>query len=187
MHSGPQPDVTALLRAGASQDAGERLVPFIYQQLRRRAAAYLRQERPNHTLQATALVHEAYIRLAAQHQDGWQNRAQFFGVASQMMRRILVDHARRKKMDKRSGGWMRVSLHDAAGPPDPGFDVLLLDTLLDRLAVFDARKSRVVELRYFGGLTLEETAAAMAISHATVEREWRAARAWLHTQLTDGS
>jgi RNA polymerase sigma-70 factor (ECF subfamily) len=187
---GPSADVTKLLRAWGNGDraAGERLVPLIYQQLKRRAAAYLRHERPNHTLQATALVHEAYMRLADQHQDAWQNRAQFFGIASQMMRRILVDHARRRKMDKRSGQWMRVSLHDAAAASnDPGFDVLLLDTLLDSLAAFDARKSRVVELRYFGGLTLEETAEAMDISHATVEREWRAARAWLYTQLTNES
>jgi RNA polymerase sigma-70 factor (ECF subfamily) len=183
-----QGDVTALLRAWSRGDetAGDRVVPLIYQQLRRRAGAYLRQERPNHTLQATALVHEAYLRLADQHHDAWQNRAQFFGVASQMMRRILVDHARRRKMDKRSGQWMRVSLPDVASRDD-GFDVLLLDTVLDRLAVFDARKARVVELRYFGGLTLEETAEVLDVSHATVEREWRAARAWLHTQLTHGS
>ena len=182
--------VTALLRAWGNGDqaAGEQLVPLIYQHLKRRAAAYLRHERPNHTLQATALVHEAFIRLAGQHQHAWQNRGQFFGIASQMMRRILVDHARRRKMDKRSGQWMRVSLADAGNAcADAGFDVLLLDTLLERLAAFDARKSRVVELRYFAGLTLEETAGVMEISHATVEREWRAARAWLHTQLTDGS
>ena len=190
MPTGANADVTALLQAWGKGDhaAGERLVPLLYQDLRRRAAAYLRQERPNHTLQATALVHEAYLRLVDQRQAGWQNREQFFGVASQMMRRILVDHARRRKMDKRSGRWIRVSLHDGAvASPDPDFDVLMLDTLLDRLAAFDARKSRVVELRYFGGLTLAATAAAMDISHATVEREWRAARAWLHTQLTNES
>ena len=183
-------DVTALLRAWGAGDpaAGERLVPLVYQDLRRRAAAYLRQERPNHTLQATALVHEAYLRLVDQRGVVWQNRAQFFGVASQMMRRILVDHARRRKMDKRSGRWMRVSLSDQrVTSPDPGFDVLMLDTLLDRLAAFDARKSRVVELRYFGGLSLEETARVLDVSPATVDREWRAARAWLHTQLTHGS
>ena len=182
--------VTALLRAWGAGDqaAGERLVPLVYQDLRRRAAAYLRQERPNHTLQATALVHEAYLRLVDQRGVVWQNRAQFFGVASQMMRRILVDHARRRKMDKRSGRWMRVSLSDQRiASPDPGFDVLLLDTLLDRLAAFDARKSRVVELRYFGGLSLEDTARVLDVSPATVDREWRAARAWLHTQLTHGS
>ena len=180
-------DVTGLLRAWGQGDraAGERLVPLVYQQLRRRAAAYLRHERPNHTLQATALVHEAFLRLVDQRQAAWQNRAQFYGIASQMMRRILVDHARRRKMDKRSGRWMRVSLSDQTiASPDAGFDVLMLDTLLDRLAAFDARKSRVVELRYFGGLSLEDTAHVLEVSPATVDREWRAARAWLHTQLS---
>jgi RNA polymerase sigma-70 factor (ECF subfamily) len=183
-------DVTGLLRAWGQGDraAGDRLVPLVYKQLRRRAAAYLRQERPNHTLQATAVVHEAYLRLAGQKRASWQNRAQFYGVASQMMRRILVDHARRRKMDKRSGRWVRVSLTDlGAAAPDPGFDVLMLDSLLDRLATFDARKSRVVELRYFGGLSLEETARFLDVSPATIDREWRAARAWLHAQLAHGS
>ena len=190
LNSESSPDVTGLLRAWRQGDreAGDRLVPLVYKQLRRRAAAYLRQERPNHTLQATAVVHEAYLRLAGQKRASWQNRAQFYGVASQMMRRILVDHARRRKMDKRSGRWVRVSLTDlGAAAPDPGFDVLMLDSLLDRLAAFDARKSRVVELRYFGGLSLEETARFLDVSPATIDREWRAARAWLHAQLTHGS
>jgi RNA polymerase sigma factor (TIGR02999 family) len=179
-------DVTALLRAWGAGDrgAGDRLVPLVYQQLRRRAAAYLRQEREHHTLQPTALVNEAYLRLIDQRQVAWQNRAQFFGIAAQMMRRILVDHARRRNMNKRSGQWLRVSLDDRAAAPAAAFDVLMLDTLLDRLAAFDARKSRVVELRYFGGLSLEETARALDVSMATVDREWRAARAWLHSQLT---
>jgi RNA polymerase sigma factor (TIGR02999 family) len=183
-------DVTELLRAWAHGDreAGDRLVPLVYQQLRRRAAAYLRRERPNHTLQATAVVHEAYMRLVGQRHIDWQNRAQFYGVASQMMRRILVDHARRRKMHRRSGLWTRVSLSERqAASPDAGFDVLALDMLLDRLAAFDARKSRVVELRYFGGLSLEQTARFLEVSPATIDREWRAARAWLHTQLTHGS
>jgi RNA polymerase sigma-70 factor, ECF subfamily len=182
--------VTALLRAWGAGDrlAADRLVPIVYQQLRRRAAAYLRQERPNHTLQPTALVHEAYLRLVDQRQMDWQNRAQFFGIASQMMRRILVDHARRRKMDKRSGQWLRVSLGDrAAAARDADFDVLALDLLLEKLAAFDARKSRVVELRYFGGLSLPEVAEALKVSPATVDREWRAARAWLHAELTRGS
>jgi RNA polymerase sigma-70 factor, ECF subfamily len=190
LNSESSPDVTGLLRAWGQGDreAGDRLVPLVYKQLRRRAAAYLRQERPNHTLQATAVVHEVYLRLAGQKHATWQNRAQFYGVASQMMRRILVDHARRRKMDKRSGRWVRVSLTDlGAAAPDPGFDVLMLDSLLDRLATFDARKSRVVELRYFGGLSLEETARFLDVSPATIDREWRAARAWLHAQLAHGS
>ena len=180
-------EVTALLRAWADGQPGaaDRLVPLIYQHLRRRAAAYLRGERRGHTLQPTALVHEAYLRLVDQQHVVWQNRAQFFGLASQMMRRILVDHARRRNMHKRSGQWLRVSLDDRALPgPTADFDVLALDDLLVRLAAFDARKSRVVELRYFGGLSLEETAGVLDIAPRTVEREWRAARAWLHSQLT---
>ena len=179
-------EVTALLRAWAAgqPEAADRLVPVIYQQLRRRAAAYLRAERRDHTLQPTALVHEAYLRLVDQQNVVWQNRAQFFGMASQMMRRILVDHARRRKMHKRSGRWIQVSLADCALPgPAVDFDVLALDELLVRLAAFDARKSRIVELRYFGGMSLEETASVLDIAPRTVEREWRAARAWLHSQL----
>jgi RNA polymerase sigma factor (TIGR02999 family) len=168
------------------REALEDLVPVVYGELRRIAARYFNHERPDHTLQATALVHEAYLRMVDQRDAEWENRAQFFGVASQMMRRILVDHARRRKMEKRSGQWMRVSLHDHAAP-DPGFDVLLLDSLLDRLSAFDPRKSRVVELRYFGGLTLQETAHVLDVSPATIDREWRAARAWLRAELTRGS
>jgi len=178
--------VTALLRAWAANRPGaaDRLVPVIYQQLRRRAVAYLRGERRDHTLQATALVHEAYLRLVDQQHVSWQNRAQFFGLASQMMRRILVDHARRRNMHKRSGQWMRVSFGDCAlRAPAADFDVLALDELLVRLAAFDPRKSRVVELRYFGGLSAEETASVLDIAPRTVEREWRAARAWLHSEL----
>jgi RNA polymerase sigma factor (TIGR02999 family) len=180
-------EVTALLRAWAAGEPGaaDRLVPVVYQQLRHRAAAYLRGERRNHTLQPTALVHEAYLRLADQEQSIWRNRAQFFGLASQMMRRILVDHARRRNMHKRSGEWLRVSLSDHALPgPAVDFDVLALDELLVRLAAFDVRKSRLVELRYFGGLSLDETAGVLDIAPRTVEREWRVARAWLHSQLT---
>jgi RNA polymerase sigma factor (TIGR02999 family) len=180
-------EVTALLRGWAAGQPGaaDSLVPLIYQHLRRRAAACLRGERRGHTLQPTALVHEAYLRLADQRHVVWRNRAQFFGLASQMMRRILVDHARRRNMHKRSGQWLRVALDNRALPgPAPDFDVLALDELLLRLAVFDARKSRVVELRYFGGLSLEETADVLDIAPRTVEREWRAARAWLHSQLT---
>jgi len=186
-HVGDSDEVTALLRAWAAGQPGaaDRLVPVIYQQLRRRAAAYLRVERHNHTLQPTALVHEAYLRLLDQQDVAWQNRAQFFGVASQMMRRILVDHARRRNMYKRSGQWLRVSL-DGDLPPGaaPDFDVLALDELLIRLAAFDPRKSRVVEMRYFGGLSVEETAGVLDVAPRTVEREWRAARAWLYSQLT---
>jgi RNA polymerase sigma-70 factor, ECF subfamily len=147
---GESVQVTALLRAWAAGQPGaaDRLMPVIYLQLRRRAAAYLRSERPGHTLQPTALVNEAYLRLVGQQHVVWENRAQFFALASQMMRRLLVDHARRRKMQKRSGQWTRVSLSDHALPgPDPGFDVLALNELLVRLTAFDPRKGRIVELR----------------------------------------
>ncbi len=159
----------------------------LYGELRRRAAAYLRRERPGHTLQPTALVHEAYLRLIDQR-TAWQNRIQFVAMAAQMMRRILVDHARRHQMAKRSGQWVRVEFDDDQLPTTQhGFDVLTMDGLLARLAAFDPRKSRVIELRYFGGLSLDETATVLHISRATVDRDWRAARAWLYQQLTNGS
>jgi RNA polymerase sigma factor (TIGR02999 family) len=160
-------------------------VPLVYDELRRRAAAYLRRERPNHTLQPTALVHEAYLRLVDQRRAEWKNRGQFFGVASQMMRRILVDRARARRMAKRSGRWARVTLDEAgrAAPPVE-VDVLDLDVALTELASFDLRKSRIAELRFFGGLSLEETGEALGVSLATVERDWQAARAWLFKTLS---
>jgi RNA polymerase sigma factor (TIGR02999 family) len=158
----------------------------VYQELRRRAAAYLRRERAGHTLQPTALVHEAYLRLVDQHATAWQNRAQFFGIASQMMRRILVDRARARKTAKRSGRWARVTLDESvAEHPSRDVDLLDLDAALADLATFDARKSQVAELRFFGGLTLEETGHVLGLSVATVEREWQVARAWLYARLTD--
>ena len=159
-------------------------MPLVYQELHRRAAAYLRRERRDHTLQASALVHEAYLRLVKQDRAAWQNRAQFFGVASEMMRRILVDHARGGRMAKRSGRWVKVTLDErvAEGQP-PDIDVLALDEALTRLAEFDPRKSRIAELRFFGGLSLEETGHVLGISVATVERDWQVARAWLYAAL----
>jgi RNA polymerase sigma factor (TIGR02999 family) len=158
----------------------------VYQELRRRAAAYLRRERAGHTLQPTALVHEAYLRLVDQKAPAWQNRAQFFGVASQIMRRILVDRARARKTTKRSGQWARVTLDESvAEHPPRDVDVLDLDAAMTDLASFDARKSQVAELRFFGGLTLEETGHVLDLSVATVEREWKVARAWLHARLKD--
>ncbi|CAN5852226.1 sigma-70 family RNA polymerase sigma factor [soil metagenome] len=156
----------------------------VYAELRRRAAARLRRERPGHMLQPSALVHEAYLRLVGQRHTDWRNRAHFFAVASEMMRRILVDHARRRKMAKRSGGWGRVTLDEAVGHTDPpDVDVLDLDAALGELASFDSRKSRVADLRFFGGLSLDETAQTLGISRATVEREWQAGRAWLYRRL----
>jgi RNA polymerase sigma factor (TIGR02999 family) len=178
-------DVTTLLHAWRAGDAAacERLIPLVYQELHRRAAAYLRHERPGHTLQPTALVHEAYLRLVNQDRAVWQNRAQFFGVASQIMRRILVDHARRGRMAKRSGRWARVTLDERIAFKMPDVDVLDLDDALTRLAEFDPRKSRIAELKFFGGLSLSETAHVLGISVATVERDWQAARAWLYVAL----
>jgi RNA polymerase sigma factor (TIGR02999 family) len=181
-------DVSALLRAWSDGDvdARGRVMEVVYQELRRRAAAYLRRERPGHTLQPTALVHEAYLRLVDQHAVAWQNRAQFFGVASQIMRRILVDRARARKTAKRSGRWARVTLDESvAEHPSRDVDLLDLDAALADLATFDARKSQVAELRFFGGLTLEETGHVLGLSVATVEREWQVARAWLYARLTD--
>lgn len=183
------PDVTGLLKAWSNGDldARDRLVPVVYDELRRRAAAFLRRERSGHTLQPTALVHEAYLRLVNQKRAVWQNRAQFFAVSSEIMRRILVDRARARKMAKRSGRWARVSLVDDAVQVAPReVDVLDLDAALDELAVFDPRKARVAELRFFGGLSLEEIGLVLDTSVATTMRDWQAARAWLFKRLTHG-
>ena len=178
--------VTRLLRAWGDGDAkaGDRLMPLVYAELRKRAAAYLRRERPGHTLQPTALVHEAYVRMVGQDRAAWKNRAQFFGVAACMMRRILVDHARALNMAKRSGRLINVELQDDhAVVAAPDIDVLALDEALTRLAAFDARKTAVAELRFFSGLSVEETAQVLRVSVATVEREWHVARAWLYSAL----
>lgn len=180
-------DVTALLQAWSQgdQQAHDALLPLVYEELRQRAQAYMRRERPGQALQPTALVHEAYLRLVKQDRMAWQNRAQFFGVAAQMMRRILVDQARARKMAKRSGQWGRISLLDDQAAQQPrDVDLLDLQDALEELAGFDERKVRVVELKFFGGLTLEETGHVLGLSIATVEREWQAARAWLQARLT---
>lgn len=185
--SAPGHDVTELLRAWGNGDLGarDRLLPLVYDELRRRAAARLRRERRGHTLQPTELVHEAYLRLIDQNRAVWQNRAQFFGLASQMMRRILVDRARAHRMAKRSGRWARVTLDEAVVATRPtDVDVLDLDAALTRLAAFDERKSQVAELRFFGGLSLEETGEVLGVSLATVERDWQAGRAWLFKTLS---
>ena len=169
-------------RNGALED----LLPLVYGELRRLAAHRLRREAPDHTLQPTALVHEAYIRLVDQRRVRWQNRAHFYGVAAHIMRRILVDQARARKADKRGGGWERVTLiGDKTPNGSREVDVLALDAALARLAALDAEQERIVELRYFGGLTLEETAEVVGISTATVKREWAIARAWLRAELSD--
>jgi len=180
-------DVTALLHAWTAGDAAARdeLMAVAYRELRQRAAARLRRERADHSLQPTALVHEAYLRLIDQRRTVWQNRAHFFAVASEMMRRILVDHARRRKMAKRSGRWHRLDLSDIDMRSHPReVDLLDLDDALARLAAFDPRHAQIAELRFFGGLSLQETALVVGRSVATVERDWQAARAWLFSQLT---
>jgi RNA polymerase sigma factor (TIGR02999 family) len=164
--------------------ARDQLMVVVYQELRRRAAARLRRERRGDTLQPTALVHEAYLRLIDQRRIVWQNRGQFFGVASQMMRRILVDRARAHRMAKRSGRWARVTLDEAATTTRAAdVDVLDLDAALTRLATLDPRKSQLAELRFFCGLSLKEAAEALGISITTAERDWQAARAWLFKEL----
>ena len=180
-------EVTQLLRAWNDGDleARDRALELVYRELRRRAAAHLRRERPGHTLQPTALVHEAFVRLTDQHNAIWQNRAQFMAVVSRMMRRILVDHARARLATKRSGRWARVELEAEAATISPNhIDLLDLDAALDRLAAFDARKSRIAEMKFFGGLSLEEMSEVLEVSSKTVERDWQAARAWLFKTLS---
>ena len=162
----------------------DKLMPAVYEELRRQAARYLRREQPGHTLQTTALIHEAYVRLVDQRNVQWQNRAQFFGMAAQMMRRILVDHARTKKRAKRGGSDIKISLADATvAVKGQDLDVVAVDEALTRLSKIDEQQSRVVELRFFSGLTVEETAEVMGISPATVKRDWSMAKAWLHREL----
>lgn len=185
-------DVTLLLQelgAGHS-DAGERLLPLVYDELRQLARGYMSRERSDHTLQPTALVHEAYLRLVDQREVAWKNRAHFLAIAARAMRRVLLDHARSHKAEKRGGGRKETFVEGAlAGKTGEGsggtgtLDILALDQALDRLAAFDPRGLRVVELRYFAGLDVEETAEVLGLSTATVKRDWRDARAWLRREL----
>jgi RNA polymerase sigma factor (TIGR02999 family) len=188
MSAVPSGTVSQLLRAWGHGEVQARddLMPLVYRELRRRASAYLRRERPDHTLQPTALVHEAYIRLMAQTRVSWSNRAQFFALAAQLMRRILVDHARERQAAKRPGG-IRVTLDEgvrAVAPPD--CEILMLDDALCDLARLDPRQAEIVELRYFAGLSETEVAAVLSLSRATVTREWQSARAWLYRRITKG-
>ena len=187
---GASPNVTDLLIAwsGGDRAALDTLLPIVYAELRRQAARALRREGPEHTLQATALVHEAYFRLVEQNRVQWRNRAQFFGVAAQVIRRILIDHARARRAAKRGGGVASLTLEglEAHAPASEGndpVDVLALHDALERLAVLDPEQVRLVELRYFGGLSIDETAEALGVSPATVKREWALARAWLRREL----
>ena len=183
----PAPDVTLLLSKSAAGDqkAAAELVPLVYKELRRLAARHLARERPDHTLQATALVHEAYVKLAGQKAAKWQNRAQFLGVASQAMRRILVDYARGKQRIRRGGKQQKVLLDDVLlVSPGRSEEVLAVHESLSRLEKLDARQARIVELRYFGGLSLEDACAVMGTSRATAKREWAAAKVWLFRELS---
>jgi RNA polymerase sigma factor (TIGR02999 family) len=185
----PQHAVSGLLLAWGNGDpeAGERLMPLVYDELRRRAASYLRREKADHTLQPTALVHEAYLRLIGQDRVTWQNRAHFHGVAAQMMRRILVDHARGQARSKRSGAAVRVALEDGMAAIEPrDCELLLLDQALNDLSAIDAQQARIVELRYFGGLTESEVANVLTVSRSTVTREWLIAKGWLYRRITTG-
>ncbi|MGA3092126.1 MAG: sigma-70 family RNA polymerase sigma factor [Terriglobales bacterium] len=184
----PHEDVTLLLNklGDGDQNAAVQLVPLVYEELRKMASRHLRHERPGHTLQATALVHEAYIKLAGQRDAQWQNRAHFFGVASQLMRRILVDYARAQLRNKRGGKQQKVSLDDVLlVSPDRVDELLVVNDALARLEAMDPRQGRIVELRYFGGLTLEETAEVLHVSSKTVLREWNLAKAWLYGNLKE--
>jgi len=203
----PVTQLLAKWRGGNEAALGE-LTALIYQELRALAQRHLRRERPNHTIQRTALVHEAFVRLINQQSVDWQSRAHFFALASNLMRRILVDHARARLAEKRGGGAAVVSLDEIVSPPDAedsatsgsvhgpepqhfdgetDDDVAAIDAALTRLASLDERQARIVEMRYFGGLTIEETAQLLGISDATVKREWTLARAWLRRELAHGT
>jgi RNA polymerase sigma factor (TIGR02999 family) len=179
-------DVTRLLSDWSNGDrrALDELLPLVYEELRHLANAYLRRERDGHTLQSTALVHEAFLRLVNQHEVQWQGRAHFFGIAAQMIRRILVDHARAQGAAKRGAGAVRLELGEAlAVAQQRDLDLIALDDALERLAIMDERQSRIVELRFFAGLSVEDTADVLGISTATVKREWSSARAWLFREV----
>jgi RNA polymerase sigma-70 factor, ECF subfamily len=188
MESGEQPveEVSALLRAWSGGDprALARLTPIVYDELHRLARRYMKRERPGHSLQTTALVNEAYTRLVDYKRMQWQDRAHFFAVSAQLMRRILVEHARRRNL-KRGGGVQHVSLDEATIVGDDGdMDLVALDDAMNTLARLDPRKVQVVEMRFFGGLSVEETAEVLKVSSVTVKRDWRAARTWLYRELT---
>ena len=189
MHAGDEQQITMLLgrlRDG-DRDAADALLPLIYSELHRIAEAHMRRERPDHTLQATALVNEAYMKLVGQSEASWNDRGHFLAVAATAMRRILVNHARSRGRLKRGGDRRRQGLEDVAtlaGQPD--VDLVALDEALTRLSSFDERKARVVEYRYFGGLSIEDTSNLLGISVATVKRDWEMARAWLLRELSEG-
>ena len=188
MTPGSVPDVTQLLVnwSKGDQSALDELMPLVYGELRRLAGAYLRRERSNHTLQSTALVNEAFMRLVNQHDVQWRNRAHFYAIAAQMIRRILVDYARSQHAEKRGSGAIKLELDEAMAVAQTGTDIDLLglNDALDALAELDERQSRIVELRFFAGLSIEETAEVMHLYPASIKREWQTARAWLFRRMT---
>ena len=184
-----QDEVTQILHdwSGGDARAPERLMPFVYDELRRLARSFLARERDGHTLQPTALVNETYLRLVDQTRVEWQNRAHFYGIASRMMRRVLIDHARAHATDKRGGGAVRLSLEDVQLPAEQrAASLVALDEALGRLAAMDERKCRVVEMRFFGGLSDEEIAEVLGVTTRTVLRDWKKARLWLYRELSEG-
>lgn len=182
------PEITRILKSwsGGNREAVDDLIPLVYDELHKVAAQYLRRQRSDHTLQPTALVNEAYLKLIDISNVNWQDRAHFFAVASQTMRHILVDHARAQAREKRGGGAQKLSLDEAISlSKEKEVDVLSLDEALHQLAAIDEQQSKIVELRFFGGLTVEETAVVLKISPATVKREWRIAKAWLYGKISN--
>jgi len=180
-------NVTAMLRdwTNGNQEALDKLIPVVYDELRRQAARYLRGERPGHTLQTTALIHEAYLRLINQHNIEWKDRAHFYAIAARLMRQILVDHARKRQAAKRGGSDIKVRLEEEmVMSPERNVDLVALDEALTRLAGIDPQQSRIVEMRYFSGLSTEETAEVMGVSSRTVKRDWNVAKAWLRQEIS---
>lgn len=188
MTARPDGKVTRLLLdwSQGSEAALEELMPIVYAELHRLASSYMRRERSNHTLQATGLVHEAYVRLIDQKRVDWQNRAHFFGIAAQLMRRVLIDHARKRQAGKRGGGELQLSLDENLVADRAAIDLVELDEALKALEELDREQARIVELRYFVGLTVEEIAEIMQTSPSTVKREWRSAKMWLRRELERG-
>jgi len=187
--SPPRQEVTQVLVdwSAGDKNAAQRLMPLVYDELRSLARSYLQRERSDHTLQATGLVHEAYLRLVDQSSTNWQNRAHFFAVAAKVMRRILVDHARSHRAEKRGGDREKIEFNEGLlTPGERAVDLIALDEALEELGTFDARQSQIVELRFFGGLTNEEIGEALHISPRTIKREWRLAKAWLRRQIASG-
>jgi RNA polymerase sigma factor (TIGR02999 family) len=188
--TGPPNTITGLLDAWGhgDLDARDKLLPLVYVELRRRARSYLRQERSDHTLQPTALVHEAFLKLANRDRVHWQNRAHFFGIAAQMMRRLLVDYARERHSAKRPSSALRIAFGDHIHAAQPrACEILLLEEALRELTIVDPRQGQIVELRYFAGMSEREVAEVLSISRSTVTREWQTARAWLYRRITQSA